>query len=57
MDGATVVLRGTAGSDHEKQLAETLARLEPGVYDLRNEIQVQGASSAATGSNTGGRTP
>jgi hypothetical protein len=57
MDGATVVLRGTASTDYEKQLAETLARLEPGVYDLRNEIQVQGASAAAAGSTTGGRAP
>jgi osmotically-inducible protein OsmY len=44
--GGTVVLRGTVGTLQEKQLAEALLRLEPGVFDIRNEITV--ASGAGT---------
>lgn len=40
MDGQTVVLTGTVNSESERRLAEMLLRLEPGVYDLRNELQV-----------------
>ena len=41
MEGDSVVLRGTVGSADERQLAEAMARLTPGVFDLRNELQVR----------------
>jgi osmotically-inducible protein OsmY len=49
VDGPTLVLRGTVADDHERRLAESLARLTPGVHDLRNELTIGsgGASAAA----------
>ncbi len=41
MDGSTLVLKGTVGSEREKRLAEAMLRLEPGVYDIRNDLQVR----------------
>jgi osmotically-inducible protein OsmY len=46
MDGPTVVLRGTVADDHERRLAEAMARLTPGVRDLRNELSVRAASAS-----------
>jgi hypothetical protein len=40
MDGSTYVLQGSVGTDRERRLAEQMLRLEPGVHDVRNEIQV-----------------
>lgn len=40
MDGPTLVLRGTVAGDHEKQVAGTMALLEPGVSAVRNELKV-----------------
>ena len=40
MAGQTVVLRGTVASEDERQLAEGLVRLEPGVAAVRNELVV-----------------
>jgi hypothetical protein len=40
-DGPAVVLRGTVGSEHDRRLAEAMARLTPGVHDVRNELQIQ----------------
>ena len=42
LDGDTLVLSGTVGSDHERRLAEGLARITPGVngVPLRNDIGV-----------------
>ena len=34
------VLRGTVGSDEDRKLAAVVARLEPGVRSVRNEIRV-----------------
>jgi hypothetical protein len=39
--GGTVVLRGTAATARDRRLAEGLLRLEPGVGDVRNLIQVR----------------
>jgi hypothetical protein len=36
-----VVLRGTAVSEDDRQLAEAMLRLSPGVGEIRNEITVQ----------------
>jgi hypothetical protein len=44
MDGQTAVLKGTAPSDHERTLLEGLAKLEPGVDAVRNEVRVVEAS-------------
>lgn len=42
VEDGVVVLRGTVGSDHDRELAEVLAHLEPGVGDVRNELDVAG---------------
>jgi hypothetical protein len=42
LDGPVVVLRGSVADDHDRRLAEALARLTPGVRDVRNELQVPG---------------
>lgn len=41
-DGNAVVLRGTVADDHERQLAESMVRLQPGVRDVTNELVVRG---------------
>jgi hypothetical protein len=38
--GPVILLRGTVNSAYEKQLAESFARLEPGVHEIRNELTV-----------------
>ncbi|MFV0443873.1 MAG: BON domain-containing protein, partial [Planctomycetaceae bacterium] len=40
-DAGQVVLQGTVPDDHARKLAEALARLEPGVRQITNELQVQ----------------
>jgi len=37
-EGRTTVLRGTVSTEANRQLAENLARLEPGVVAVRNEL-------------------
>ncbi len=44
IESDTVVLRGTVGSAHQRLLAENLARLEPGVRSVRNELVVSSAT-------------
>jgi hypothetical protein len=39
-DGTSIILRGTAGNQRERQLAEALVRLSPGVGRVRNELDV-----------------
>ncbi|HEY1861155.1 MAG TPA: BON domain-containing protein, partial [Gemmataceae bacterium] len=36
VDGDTVVLRGTVGSERERRMAEGLVRLTPGVHEVQN---------------------
>lgn len=50
VEGQTVVLRGQVASDHDRLLAEQLARLEPGVWQVKNELVVKGAAGP-TGSH------
>ncbi|MBN2025047.1 MAG: BON domain-containing protein [Pirellulales bacterium] len=38
--GRTVTLRGTVTTEHDRLLAEQLARMEPGVRQVRNELTV-----------------
>jgi hypothetical protein len=45
MDENTVVLQGKVESERDRRMAEGLLRLTPGVYDVRNEIQVQPAAT------------
>jgi BON domain len=40
IDGGTVVLRGRVASEDERRLVEGIVRLEPGVYEVRNELTV-----------------
>lgn len=42
VENNVVVLRGKVADDHERELAEMVVRLSPGVYDVRNELQVGG---------------
>ena len=46
LEGRTVILRGVAASDHDRALMEQLARLEPGVTQVRNFLTVVPASAA-----------
>jgi hypothetical protein len=39
-DRGALVLRGIVKDDHERRLAEAMARLTPGVHELRNELVV-----------------
>lgn len=39
-DGGVVVLRGQVTSEYNRQLAERMARLEPGVTQVRNDLTV-----------------
>jgi hypothetical protein len=48
MDGPVVVLQGSVANDHDRRLAEALLRLTPGVHDVRNELQLQGAAAGMT---------
>ena len=57
IEGKTAVLRGTVASDHDRALAQQLAMLEPGVSQVKNELQVAGSAprgASPTGSNTSG---
>jgi hypothetical protein len=45
VEGPSLVLRGTVASDQDRHLAEALIRLTPGVYEVRNELEVAGTIS------------
>jgi hypothetical protein len=40
VNGSTVVLQGTVPTIRERRVAEVLARMAPGVVNVRNELQV-----------------
>lgn len=40
VEGQTVVLKGSVASDHDRQLLARMLLLEPGISDVRNELQV-----------------
>jgi osmotically-inducible protein OsmY len=42
--GKTVVLQGKVPSDHDRDMAAKLAMLEPGVSQVKNELQVTGSA-------------
>lgn len=43
MDGSTAVLTGVVGSERDRDLAGRLALLEPGISDVRNELEIRPA--------------
>jgi len=47
LEGGSLVLRGIVNDDHERRLAEAVARMTPGVRDLRNELAVRTEAIAA----------
>jgi hypothetical protein len=47
LEGRTAVLRGTVATEDARQLAEGLARLEPEVLAVRNELVVTGSGTRA----------
>jgi hypothetical protein len=46
MEGQVAILRGEVGSQHERDLVARLVLLEPGIADVRNELQVPSAAPA-----------
>ena len=42
IEGRTAILRGEVATVHDRTLAETVARLEPGIAEVRNELRVPG---------------
>ena len=52
MENQTAVLRGRVATAADRELAENLARLEPGVWRVRNELVV-GPSAAASVAKSG----
>lgn len=46
VEGDTVVLRGTVAGESDRRVAERMAKLEPGVSRVRNELAVASASTA-----------
>jgi BON domain/Pentapeptide repeats (8 copies) len=47
VENNVVVLRGTVADDHDRDLAEAMVRLSPGVYNVRNELQLAGNAVSA----------
>jgi hypothetical protein len=41
MEGRTAVLRGKVASEEDRELAEALAKMEPDVLQVRNELEVE----------------
>jgi hypothetical protein len=48
MREGTATLRGVVASEHDRALAEQLARLEPGVFQVQNELSVAPTPSGET---------
>lgn len=46
----TVTLRGVVATEHDRALAEQLARLEPGVVEVKNELVLGSGPSPTSGS-------
>jgi len=43
----TAILRGEVATPHDRELAENLARFEPGIWDVKNELVVRSAANVA----------
>ena len=46
IEGRTATLRGEVATEHGRVLAEQLARLEPGIWNVRNELVVAASSTS-----------
>ena len=46
VDNGVVVLRGKVADEHDRDLAEAMIRLNPGVYNVRNELQIGDVAAA-----------
>jgi hypothetical protein len=60
MQGRTAILRGKVATFHDRDLAEQLALLEPGISQIQNELQVgsaQGPMPAAKAPDSGSSAP
>ncbi len=44
--GSVLVLQGEVATDHDRQLAEMLASMEPGVYQVQNNLVVTAAADS-----------
>lgn len=55
MQGRRAVLRGVVATDHDRDLAEQLIRLEPGIDAVQNELTVGAVLPAAASSSVGSR--
>ncbi len=49
----TAVLRGTAATDHDRDLVEQLTRLEPGIWNVDNQIVVVASGNRSRSSAAG----
>jgi hypothetical protein len=49
MEGDTVVLRGAAASENERDIISQLLAMEPGIRNVRNEMNVAQPAGAASG--------
>jgi hypothetical protein len=47
-DGTVLVLRGRVPSERDRRLAQGLALMSPGVYEVRNELQVGPAATVSS---------
>ena len=52
MDGETAILRGTVESDEQRELMERMAKLEPGISAVRNELLVASVDATTPESET-----
>jgi hypothetical protein len=52
----TAILRGEVATPHDRELAENLARFEPGIWDVKNELVIRTpANVAAANARVAGR--
>jgi hypothetical protein len=53
----TAILRGRVATSQDRELAENLVRLEPGVWEVKNELVVEGMGRVAATGARPARTP
>jgi hypothetical protein len=57
MEGRTAILTGTVGSENEKDLIGRLARLEPGISDVQNDLEVAESTSGSSSAGSSDSSP
>lgn len=50
LNDRTAILRGTVASSRDRELAERLVRLEPGIWEVKNDLVVQSSGASRPGS-------